>query len=419
MSKPVKSDSLLGSFRALDLTDWQGFLCGRILGDFGADVIKIEKPGGEPGRNIGPFFHDIPDPQKSLYWFAFNANKRGITLDIETSDGREIFKMLVKTADFVIESFPPSYLDNLGLGYSVLSENNPSLIMTSISPFGQSGPYRDYKASDLVAMAMSGFMYLTGDPDRSPVGISFPQAYLCAASQAALGTMVAHYHREITGEGQWVDISLQASLLPFTQNAPLSWDIDRINLQRVGPRRALSGMSAHQRLIWPCRGGYVAFGIYGGKLGAPSNRELVKWMDSEGLAPDFLKQIEWDAFDVTKVSQEEFNQLEETIGVFFRKHNRAELYEEALKRDMMLYPVATSQDIYEDPQLGARDFWTAVDHGELGTITYPETFVKLSATPCSIRRRAPLIGEHNQAIYEQELGFAKERLVMLKQAGII
>ena len=419
MSKPLKSDSLLGQFCALDLTDWKGFLCGRILGDFGADVIKIEKPGGDPGRNIGPFFHDIPDPQKSLYWFAFNANKKGITLNIETSDGQEIFKTLVKTTDFVIESFPPGYLDNIGLGYSVLSEINPLLVMTSISPFGQSGPYRDYKASDLVAMAMSGLMYLTGDLDRPPVRISFPQAYLAAGSQAALGTMVAHYHRNVTGEGQWVDVSLQASLLPFLQNAPLSWDIDRINLKRMGPFRVLSGMSAHQRLIWPCQDGYVAFGIYGGKLGAPTNRGLAKWMDSEGLAPDFLRGIDWDNFDVTQVSQEEFNQFEEVIGIFFSRHTRAELYEGALKRDMMLYPVATSKDICEDPQLQARDFWTTVNHEELGTITYPGALVRLSQTPCTIWRRAPLIGEHNEEIYEQELGFSKERLVMLKQAGTI
>ena len=135
---------MLSSYRVLDLTNEKGFLCGKALGDFGADVIKVEKPGGEPDRNKAPFFHDEADPEKSLYWFAFNANKRSITLDIETADGREIFKKLVKTADVVVESFKPGYMDKIGLGYSVLSEVNPRIILTSISGFGQKGPYRDF-----------------------------------------------------------------------------------------------------------------------------------------------------------------------------------------------------------------------------------------------------------------------------------
>jgi crotonobetainyl-CoA:carnitine CoA-transferase CaiB-like acyl-CoA transferase len=195
MNVKKNPDSLLSPFRALDLTDEKGFLCGRILGDLGADVIKIEKPGGDPARDIGPFYHDIPDPEKSLFWFAFNANKRGITLDIENPDGQEIFKQLVKSADFAIESFPPGYMDSLGLGYLALSEINPKIILTSITPFGQTGPYKDYKASDLIAMAMGGQMYLCGDPDRPPVRVSFPQAYCHAGAQGAMGTMIAHIHR--------------------------------------------------------------------------------------------------------------------------------------------------------------------------------------------------------------------------------
>ena len=192
MSEEHTPQSLLAPFRALDITDEKGFLCGKVLGDLGADVIKIEKPGGDPARSIGPFYHDIPDPEKSLYWFAFNMNKRGITLDIETADGQQIFKKLATTADFVIGSFPPGYMDKLGLGYSALSEINPQTIVTSITPFGQTGPYQDFKGSDIVAMAMSGLMYLIGDPDRPPVRISFPQAYLHAGVEGAVGSMVAH-----------------------------------------------------------------------------------------------------------------------------------------------------------------------------------------------------------------------------------
>ena len=230
-----RKESMLGSFRVLDLTSDKGFLCGKILGDLGADVIKIEPPGGDPARSIGPFYHNIPQPEKSLYWFAFNNNKRGITLDIETRDGQEIFKGLVKTADFVIESFAPGYMDSLGLGYSALSEINPRIIVTSITPFGQTGPYKDYKASDIVVIAMMGWMYLCGDPDRPPVRISFPQAYLNASAEAAASSMIAHYYRETTGEGQHVDVSAQHSLITNAFNAPSFWEFNRIILQRAGP----------------------------------------------------------------------------------------------------------------------------------------------------------------------------------------
>ena len=185
MDQKREITSLLPKIRVLDLTDEKGFLCGKILGDLGADVIKIEKPGGDPSRRIGAFYHDIPDPEKSLYWFAYNNNKRGITLSIETRRGQDIYKELIRNADIIIESFPPGYMDQLGLGYSMCSEMNPRLIMISITPFGQTGPYRDYKGCDIVCMAMSGFMYICGDGDKPPVRAIAPQAYLNAAADGA------------------------------------------------------------------------------------------------------------------------------------------------------------------------------------------------------------------------------------------
>ena len=202
MAKKEKMEGMLSPYRVLDLTDEKGFLCGKLLGDLGADVIKVERPGGDPARSIGPFYHDEADPEKSLFWFAFNTSKRGITLDIETAEGQEVFKRLVESADFVIESFPPGYMDQLGLGYSALEEVNPGIIMVSITPFGQTGPYKDYKAPDIVAWAMGGSMYPFGNADRPPVRISHhSQAYLHASGEAAVGAMLALYYRSITGEG--------------------------------------------------------------------------------------------------------------------------------------------------------------------------------------------------------------------------
>ena len=203
MAETGNAEGMLSPYRVLDLTDEKGLMCGRVMGDLGADVIKIERPGGDAARNLGPFYHDELDPEKSLSWFAFNANKRGITLDIETADGKETFKKLVKTADVVVESFPPGYMENIGLGYSALDKIKPGLILISITPFGQTGPYRDYKISDIVAWAMGGYMLTVGDYDRPPLRIShYAQTFLHAGIQAAQGALMAIYNREMTGEGQ-------------------------------------------------------------------------------------------------------------------------------------------------------------------------------------------------------------------------
>ena len=209
--KNKKTDLPLSPYRVLDLTDEQGHPCGKILGEIGADVIKVEPPEGDPARNIGPFYHDIPDKNKSLYFFAFNTNKRSITLNILTPDGQEIFKKLVKTADFVIESFTAGYLDKLGLGYKDLKEINPRIIPVSITPFGQTGPRKKWKGTDIINIAMGGLSHIMGSPDRPPVRVGIDQSYMIAGSQAAMGAMIAHYHRQATGKGQHVDTSIQDS----------------------------------------------------------------------------------------------------------------------------------------------------------------------------------------------------------------
>ena len=175
---------MLSPYRALDLTDEKGLLCGKILADLGVDVIKIEKPGGDSTRTIGPYYHDEADPEKSLYWFSYNTNKRGITLDIEKSEGQEIFRELVKNIDIVIESFPPGYMKKLGLDYLELEKINPGIIHASITPYGQTGPYKDLKYSDLTLYAMGGYMSTIGYDDRSPVRISHHfQTYLHGGGQ--------------------------------------------------------------------------------------------------------------------------------------------------------------------------------------------------------------------------------------------
>lgn len=419
MRDEKKNETMLGPYRALDLTDEKGFLCGKILADLGADVIKIEKPGGDYSRNIGPFFHDIYDPEKSLYWFAYNVNKRGITLDIETTDGREIFQRLVKTADFVIESFPVGYLDNIGLGYSQLNQVNPRIIMTSITPFGQTGPYKDYQSSDIVSMALGGLMYVIGQPDRPPVRMSFPQSFLHAGIEAALGTMLAHYYRATTGKGQIVDVSIQESLVWVPMHVQQAWDTNEEICHRMGVFRERPDTGIVSRYIWRCKDGWVSWIIMGGAA-SHFMHSLVKWMDEEAMADDFIKSIKWENYDFSTQTQESMDHISEPISKFFLARTMKELFTEGLKRDIPIYPISTPGDLLNNAQLASRDFWVELKHTELGvTIPYPGVFVKGSGAHCDIRHRAPLIGEHNREIYEQELGIPIDELIVLKQAGVI
>lgn len=410
---------LLTSYKVLDLTNEQGFLCGRILADLGAEVTKIEKPGGDQARQVGPFLGRIPHPERSLYWFAYNANKMGITLDIETKDGQNILKRLVKAADIVIESFPPGYLDKIGSGYSVLSETNPQLIVTSITPFGQDGPYRDYKAPDIVGMAMGGSIYTTGYPDKPPVRISFPQAYLHAGAQAASATMLALYHRETTGEGQHVDVSMQQCVSLTLYNAVETWDLNRRNIKRSGGTliRPLTGL--RRRQTWACKDGYVSMLLFGG-FRAWSNRALLKWMDEEGMANKFLLEFDWEGWDIETTTQDIVDQIEEPIANFFMTHTKAELYKGAIEKRILLFPVNDAKDILEDEELAAREFWQEVYHPELDAkLKYPGFFIKSSEVSTNIRFRAPLIGEHNVEVYHEKLGIPMDELQSLAQNGVI
>jgi crotonobetainyl-CoA:carnitine CoA-transferase CaiB-like acyl-CoA transferase len=419
---------MLSPYRVLDLTNEHGFLCGKILGDLGADVIKIEKPCGDPGRSIGPFYNDIPEPEKSLFWMGFNTNKRGITLDIETADGREIFKRLAQKADFVLESFDPGYMDKLELGYSDLSQINPGIIMASISSFGQTGPYKDFKATDIVLWALSGVGYVTGDADRAPLMPSFPLSYFFAATSAAIGVLVALYERAITGEGQYVDAPAQLGLGWATgPEAQGLWAFNKQVLKRSGRiyQRALTGVGSevryiHHPLAYECKDGSVKFFpfVQGGSLA--STLALTEWVIEEDMASETLKNLDWNQFSWHTVSQEALDEITQSWSRFFLKHTKSELWEGAQKRGIMLYPILTTKDILEFKQLNIRDYWQEVEHPELGTsITYPGGFVKMTEAPCQIRRRAPLIGEHNEEIYIGELGLSTEELLTLKQAKIV
>jgi crotonobetainyl-CoA:carnitine CoA-transferase CaiB-like acyl-CoA transferase len=409
-------DSVLGPYRVLDLADEKGLLCGKILGDLGADVIKVEKPGGDAARNIGPFYHDEVDPEKSLYWFALNTSKRGITLDIEKPAGRELFKKLVKTADFVIESFTPGYMDNLGLGYKDLEKLNPKVIMVSISPYGQTGPYSKYKTSDIVSWAAGGNMFPYGDADRPPVHFSHhSQVYMNAGCDAAQGALTALYYRHETGEGQQVDVSCQDSVMQCTEHITASWDLGGHNAKRVPP-----GTKPGERLtqIWPCKDGHVSWFYWAGNMSLRTNVPMVKWMESEGEADEFLLNYDWANMPM-QVPPEDLIRIEEPTARFIAKRTKAELFAGALKNGVQLYPVSTPKDMLSSQQLEARNFWVKLEHPELNdTITYPGSFSGTVVAPPKLYRRAPLIGEHNSEVYK-EIGLSDAEIENLTRDGII
>jgi crotonobetainyl-CoA:carnitine CoA-transferase CaiB-like acyl-CoA transferase len=389
-----------------------------MMGDLGADVIKIEPIGGDRARRKAPFYGDSPHEEKSLYWFAFNANKRGITLNLETVDGRKIFKELVASSDVVIESFDVGYMKKLRLGYSMLKKINPQIILTSISPFGQKSIVKDYKADDLIAQALSTVVHVTGDADRPPVRLGAEQSYAQVGSYAAAATMIALYQRGTKGSGQHVDVSIVQSMswgaaacLGF-----VNWELEAYDIPRMGTEtRRGHGVF---RQMFRCKDGHIRWRILTGGMGRRT-QSMVELMSEEGMAEN-LTDIDWDQIDLSKIEQKDIDEWEGVFAKFFAKHTKKKLYEEAVKRSMMLFPVARPKEIAESPQLQFRNYFTNVEHPELGKdLLYPGPLFRSSEGSPKLRYRAPLIGEHNEAIFKDELGYSQDGLLLLKQAGVI
>jgi crotonobetainyl-CoA:carnitine CoA-transferase CaiB-like acyl-CoA transferase len=415
---------MLNCYRVLDLTNEKGFFCGRLLGDLGADVIKIEKPGGDKSRDMGPFYHDITDSEKSLYWFAFNANKRGITLDIEKPDGKDIFKRLVEKADVVIESFEPGYMERIGLSYDELSRINPRLVLTSISPFGQEGPYKEYKASDLVVRALGGMIYTVGEPDRPPLTTSYFHSFLVGAAHAAIGTIVALYYRAFSGKGQQVDAPAQLGLA-FVGNAEqqLPWVLQQIIPVRQGRNRFTTQMKDgnlyYQPILWRCKDGDVSFTLATAAM-ASSHKPIMEAMKKDGIDTGALERWDWTKPHDGEWTKEDLDAVMAVVEKYFALHTKSELLQLSLETGAHIGISLDIEEALKFSQFVERDFWVDVNHPELGTeLTYPGAFVKFSDADCGIRFRAPLVGEHNEDIYIKELGFSKKELADLKQRHTI
>ena len=404
----------LEGVRVLDLSDARGFLAGKILADMGADVIKLEPPGGDPLRQRGPFLGGVVDPERSLPWLALNTSKRGITLNLEAERGRELYRGLLETADVVLECFAPGELDALGLGYATLHEALPQIVHCAITPFGQTGPYAAYRGHDLVVVAMGGNAALTGDPDRPPLRCSMPTAYYHAAPEAALGISFALLSRDGTGRGQFVDVSLQECQLQTLLSAPGQHAL------RPSPQHRTGARTGRTREIWEAKDGYVTFGLRGGPARIPNLIATVEYMAAAGEAPEWLRAYDWSSFNHNTLSDAEIERLEAAFGAFFRARTMRELYEEALERRILLAPCNDARELFEHPQLRDRDFFVTVEYPELGaSIEQPGFFARTSQNGIRVRGRAPRIGEHNAEVLGRVAGYSSEQITALESNGTL
>lgn len=397
----------LGELRVLDLADEKGLYCTKLMADLGADVLRVERPRGDATRNIGPFLHDQPHPERSLFFAYLNTNKRGITLNLECADGQEVFRRLVKTADILVETFPPGYLARLGLDYPHLREVNPRLILTSITGFGQTGPYRDYKTCDMVGFAMGGLMYLTGDPKSPPVQAGGYQVYYTGSMFAAVATLMAVYRRRTTGEGEHVDVSMQECVASLLETATVNYSYNGVVQKRTGTQHAIAAPCR----VYPCQDGYWAV-----IANAPHMWDaLVAWIVEEGIGVEELTKSEYQFMDARRANIDQINAY---IAEFGMRHTKAELFAEGQSRRIPVAPAAAATEVLADPHLHARGYFVDLEHPVLGILRYPGAPYKLSETYWRILRPAPLVGQHNQEVY-QELGLSQSDLVVLAGVGAL
>ena len=397
----------LSSYRVLDLSD-KGLICGQILADLGADVIQIEPPAGSRGRFVGPFQTGIDAPENSLHWQAYTRNKRSVVLDLESAEGQDIFRNLVRDADFLIESEPPGAMTARGIGYESLSEINPALVYVSITAFGQKGPKAHHAATDLTILAAAGWLNLNGDRDRAPVRISVPQAFHHAGAEAAVGALLAHHQRLKSGLGQQVDISAQESVTLATQSNTVASTGGDTPFERWAGGMSVGPMTI--RNVYPAKDGYVTIThIFGSTVG-PATRRLMEYVYDEGFCDEATRDKDWVRYFELIASGEEpleeFERVKQIVAELTSGKTKQELFAAAQERRLLLAPIASIDEILVSNQLRSRDYFTEVKRGDL-TSRYPGPFAKFSESEIRYQRPSPYLGEHTNEVLTENRSAAK------------
>ena len=402
MSDTGKAPALLSGLRALDLSSSVGALCGKFLRDLGMDVIKVEPPGGDAARSEPPFANGHAHREGSLRFVYLNAGKRSITLDITKESGRGLLLELVARSDIVLETFAPGYLAARHLGYEVLLERRPKLILVSLTGFGQDGPYAHFKAPDLVGNAMGGLLYISGDPTMTPCNPPETQSHYYASLFAAYGAMLALWQRETRGIGAYVDASIQASMA-LHEHVAFNYSAEGRVMKRAGSQHQHNAPAN----LFQCINGWIA-------LFVTQNHWpilLKVWEDH----PPELDDPKWINSNLRHANADYINAQVTSFTSRFRKEDLAELMQ---KHGIPGLPVNSPMDFMKDPHIQARGFFSTVTHPVLGSFQQsgsPFTVDGQRSAPSP----APLLGQHNHEVFCGELGLDKRQLELLAADGII
>lgn len=405
----------LSSFSGLRIIELGNLIsapyCSKLFGDLGAEVIKVEKPdSGDEARSHGPFPKDNPHPEKSGLFLYLNGNKMGITLNLASATGKEIFKSLVCASDILIENNPPGFLEGLGLAYEPLSQLNQKLILTSVTPFGQSGPYRDYKAYSINCAAAGGESSCIGEPHREPLAPPLSLGAYQAGAMAAGASMVALFVREKDHKGQHVDISeAEVWAKMHTSLMVHHFVFEQKKRTRAGHRT----LGFYPYTILPCKDGYVS-------MIALLGTQWKKFLEivGDGKIPD------WYANN-PKFSDRWVNSLkyaDELDGLFapwLMAHTREEIFSKCQEKQIPFTPVRNIDEVVDSNDLKEREFFVETDHPYAGRIKYPGPPFQYSGMSSKLTGPAPLLGQHNEEIYCGRLGYSKTQLVEMRRAGII
>jgi crotonobetainyl-CoA:carnitine CoA-transferase CaiB-like acyl-CoA transferase len=382
--------------------------CAKMLADLGAEVVKVEPPGrGDRARAAGPFPQGVPHPERSGLFLYLNANKRSVTLDPATPPGQRLLARLAEWCDILVEGPPGARLGDLGLGYDTLAARRPELLMVSITPFGDTGPYRRYAASELVTFHTSGLGYVTPrgatDPAQPPLKAGGRLAEFFAGLNGAVGALAALLARRRTGRGQHVDVSSQECLLPMLRRDLAAYLHDG----EVASRLTRSWKIAPNDIV-PCRDGHVFIAA----VEEAQWQRLVDLMGTPAWAAD-------PRFQDRLGRAAHWESLRPLIEAWTRERSKAEICQAAQARRIPISPVSTAADLLASPHLATRGFFTEVDHPAAGAWPYPGPPYRFSATPWRIRRPAPRLGEHNEEVYGGWLGHSHAELSTLRQTGVI
>jgi crotonobetainyl-CoA:carnitine CoA-transferase CaiB-like acyl-CoA transferase len=392
---------MLSPYRVLDLGPERGLLCSQMLADLGADVIHLEPPSGSPARRQGPYAGDVEDPERSLTWWAWARNTRSVVLDPTAAQNRPRLLDLVRSADFLVESYAPGTMRAHGLDYEALAAVNPRLVYVSITPFGQDGPKATWRATDLTVLAAGGPLVLTGDADRPPVRLPVPQAFLHAAAEAAVAALIAHHERQRSGRGQHVDVSAQQAVALATQSYILCHPLGHPQVRRTAG--GLRNGPIDVRMLFPARDGHVAVTFLFGSAIGPFSRRLMEYLYDEGACDAATRDKDWLRYSELLLSgeepREEFERVKALIADFTAARSKQELLDVAMARGLLIAPVATVDEVLASPQLAARGYWhrhAAPTDGR--PVTFPGPFARFSRTPVRYHRGPPRLGEHTAEV---------------------